>query len=219
MSDLPPIDISAIPESQREAVLAVLRENKSLKQETTGLQTKTSELEVLVKRLEHLIAELKNATHGKRSEKLSEDERQLAFEDLEVAVAEVETQQAEQTPSEARPRKAARRNRGNLPAGIPRVERVVEPQSLNCPCGCGEMHRIGEDRTERLDIIPAQLRVIVTVRPKYACRSCAEGITQAPAPAHLIEGGLPTEGAIAHVLVSKFSDHLPLYRQNQILAR
>ena len=75
MSNLPPIDISAIPESQREAVLAVLRENNSLKQETTGLQTKTSELEVLVKRLEHLIAELKNATHGKRSEKLSEDER------------------------------------------------------------------------------------------------------------------------------------------------
>ena len=219
MSNLPPIDISAIPESQREAVLAVLRENKSLKQETTGLQTKTSELEVLVKRLEHLIAELKNATHGKRSEKLSEDERQLAFEDLEVAVAEVETQQAEQAPSEARPRKAARRNRGNLPADLPRVERVVEPRSLNCPCGCGEMHRIGEDRTERLDIIPAQLRVIVTVRPKYACRSCAEGITQAPAPAHLIEGGLPTEGAIAHVLVSKFSDHLPLYRQSQILAR
>ncbi len=219
MSDLPPIDISAIPESQREAVLAVLRENKSLKQETTGLQTKTSELEVLVKRLEHLIAELKNATHGKRSEKLSEDERQLAFEDLEVAVAEVETQQAEQTSSEARPRKAARRNRGNLPADLPRVERVVEPQSLSCPCGCGEMHRIGEDRTERLDIIPAQLRVIVTVRPKYACRSCAEGITQASAPAHLIEGGLPTEGAIAHVLVSKFSDHLPLYRQSQILAR
>ena len=77
MSDLPPIDISAIPESQREAVLAVLRENKSLKQETTGLQTKTYELEVLVKRLEHLIAELKNATHGKRSEKLSEDELTL----------------------------------------------------------------------------------------------------------------------------------------------
>ncbi|MFG6592830.1 hypothetical protein ACGYLC_17220, partial [Sulfitobacter sp. 1A12157] len=70
MSNLPPIDTSAIPESQREAVLAVLRENKSLKQETTGLQTKTSELEGLVKRLEHLIAELKNATHGKRSRKL-----------------------------------------------------------------------------------------------------------------------------------------------------
>ena len=59
----------------------------------------------------------------------------------------------------------------------------------------------------------------VTVRPKYACRACAEGVIQAPAPAHLIEGGLSTEGAIAHVLVSKFSDHLPLYRQSQILAR
>ncbi len=91
--------------------------------------------------------------------------------------------------------------------------------SLLCPCGCGEMHKIGEDRTERLDIVPAKLRVIVTVRPKYACRSCTDGVTQAPAPAHLIEGGLPTEGAIAHVLVGKYADHLPLYRQRRILAR
>jgi transposase len=171
------------------------------------------------KRLEHLIAELNQAVHGKRSEKLSEDERQLAFEDLETAVAEAKTQQDAQAASGPAPRKAARRNRGNLPKDLPRIERVIEPASLDCPCGCGEMHRIGEDRTERLDIIPAQLRVIVTVRPKYACRACAEGVTQAPAPAHLIEGGLPTEGAIAHVLVSKFSDHLPLYRQSQILAR
>jgi len=61
--------------------------------------------------------------------------------------------------------------------------------------------------------------VIVTVRPKYACRACTDGVTQAPAPGHLIEGGLPTEGAMAHVLVSKYADHLPLYRQSQILAR
>ena len=73
--------------------------------------------------------------------------------------------------------------------------------------------------TERLDIVPAQLRVIVTVRPRYACRACTDGVTQAPAPAALIAGGLPTEGAIAHVLVSKYADHLPLYRQSQILAR
>ncbi|CRL14716.1 Transposase [Phaeobacter italicus] len=165
------------------------------------------------KRLEHLVAELNQAVHGKRSEKLSEDERQLAFEDLEAAVAEVETQQDEQAPPQASPRRAVRRNRGNLPKDLPRIEKLIEPDSLDCPCGCGEMHRIGADRTERLDIIPAQIRVIVTVRPKYACRACAEGVTQAPAPAHLIEG------AIAHVLVSKFSDHLPLYRQSQILAR
>lgn len=199
------IDLSAIPEAQREAVAAVLRERDALREAN--------------KRLEHLIAELNHAAHGKRSEKLSEDDRQLAFEDLETAIAEAEEKQDAQAPSESRPRRAARRNRGNLPADLPRIERVIEPDSLLCPCGCGEMHKIGEDRTERLDIVPAQLRVIVTVRPKYACRACTDGVIQAPAPAHLIEGGLPNESAIAHVLVSKYADHLPLYRQSQILAR
>ena len=156
----------------------------------------------------------------------------------ETAVAEVEEQKDSRTSSDDAPRRKtsrARRNRGNLPESLPRIERVVEPDSLMCPCGCGQMHRIGvvpqarlrrDDRTERLDIVPAQLRVIVTVQPKYAsCQPkyalprCTDGVTQAPAPAALIEGGLPTEGAIAHVLVSKYADHLPLYRQSQMLAR
>ena len=81
------------------------------------------------------------------------------------------------------------------------------------------MARIGEERTERLDIVPAKLRVLVTIRPKYACRVCEQGVIQAPALAHLIEGGLPTEGTIAQVLVSKYADHCPLYRQSQIYAR
>jgi len=201
------IDLSAIPEAQREAVAVVLRERDALREAN--------------KRLEHLVAELNHVVHGKRSEKLNEDDRQLAFEDLEVAVAEAEEKRETQAPSESRPRRAARRNRGNLPGDLPRIERVIEPDSLQCPVlrTCGEMHKIGEDCTERLDIVPAQLRVIVTVRPKYACRACTDGVTQAPAPAHLIEGGLPTEGAIAHVLVSKYADHLPLYRQSRILAR
>ena len=173
-------------------------------------------------RLEHLVRELRHAVHGKRSEKLTDDGRQLAFEDLEVAVAEVEEQAPEgptTPPASPRKRRSVNRNIGNLPEGLPRIEEVIEPESTLCPCGCGEMHGIGEDRTERLDIVPAQLRVIVTVRPKYACRACTDGVTQAPAPAHLIEGALPTEGAIAHVLVSKYADHCPLYRQSQILAR
>src|SRR3546814_13152350 len=66
------------------------------------------------------------------------------------------------------------------------------------------------------DVVPARVRVIITRRPKYACRSCGDGVRQAPAPAHLIEGGIPTEATIAHVLVSKYADHLPLYRQAQI---
>src|SRR3546814_2922339 len=89
---------------------------------------------------------------------------------------------------------------------------VIEPESLICTCG-GCLHCIGEDVSERLDVVPARFRVIITRRPKYACRSCGDGVRQAPAPAHLIEGGIPTEATIAHVLVSKYADHLPLYRQ------
>ena len=96
---------------------------------------------------------------------------------------------------------------------------VVDVESRVCPCCSGELHRIGEDVAERLDIIPAQLRVLVTRRPKYACRACEEGVVQAPAPARLIEGGLPTEATVAHVIVGKYADHLPLYRQAQIYAR
>ena len=112
-----------------------------------------------------------------------------------------------------------RGNRGALPAHLPRIEIVVDIDDKTCPCCQGELHRIGEDRSERLDIVPAQFRVLVTDRPKYACRTCEDGVVQAPAPARLIEGGLPTEATVAQVLVSKYADHLPLYRQAQIYAR
>jgi transposase len=81
------------------------------------------------------------------------------------------------------------------------------------------MDRVGGDRAERRDVVPAQLRVRVTTRPRYACRRCEEGVHQAPAPARIVAGGLPTEATLAHVLVSKYGDGLPLYRQCQILAR
>ena len=204
------LDLSVLPPEYRVAFEAL-----------QATAARAAELEDIVKRLEHLVAELNHVVHGKKSEKLSEDDRQLAFEDLEIAVAEAREQKQTQAPGDDKPKRkrVARRNRGNLPEGLPRIEQVVEPDSLMCPCGCGMMHRIGEDRTERLDIVPAQLRVIVTIRPKYACRACTDGVTQAPTPPWLIEGGLPTEGAIAHVLVSKYADHLPLFRQSQILAR
>ena len=81
----------------------------------------------------------------------------------------------------------------------------------------GPMHVIGEETAERLDVIPAQYRVLVTRRPKYACRACSNGIVQAPTPERLIKGGLPTEAMVAHVLASKYAWHLPLYRQAQML--
>ena len=125
----------------------------------------------------------------------------------------MEIEAVDPTPAPSPKRSAVRRNIGHLPEHLPRIERVIEPESTLCPCGCGEMVRIGEDRSERLDIVPAQLWVIVTVRPKYAFRVCEQGVVQAPAPARLIEG------AVAHVLISKYADHCPLHRQAQIHAR
>ena len=81
------------------------------------------------------------------------------------------------------------------------------------------MHLMGEDRSERLDVTPAQFKVIVTRRPKYACRACEGAVLQAPAAARVIEAGIPTETFVAHVLVAKYADHCPLYRQAQIYRR
>ena len=100
----------------------------------------------------------------------------------------------------------------------PRIEEVIALDDNTCDCGC-ECHMIGEEVSERLDIIPARFRVIMTRRPKYAYRSCEAGITQAPARAHIIAGGMPTEATLAHVIVSKYADHLPSYRQTQIYSR
>jgi transposase len=112
------------------------------------------------------------------------------------------------------------RNKGNLPAHLPRIERVIEPDSILCPCGCGEMAKVGEDRSERLDVIPAQFRVLVTIRPKYVCRTCAGARhAQASAPEWLAPRGLPTEALVAHGLVAKFGDYLPFYRQADIYRR
>lgn len=78
---------------------------------------------------------------------------------------------------------------------------MLEPDSIACPCGCGDMVRIGEDRSERLDYIPARYQVIVTVRPRYACPKGRTGVVQAKAPAHLLEGSWPTEPLLAQIAV------------------
>ena len=122
-------------------------------------------------------------------------------------------------PSALNRARKRRANRGSLPVHLPRIEQVIEVADKTCPCCRGRLHLMGEDVSERLDIVPAQFRVIVTRRPKYACRACEEVVVQAPAPARLVEGGIPTEATVAHVLVAKYADHLPLYRQAQIYAR
>ena len=162
-------------------------------------------------RLAHLLRQLQRMQFGRKSEKLDPDPFALALEDIEQAVAASEAaddkRNKEATVARAEKRRA---NRGGLPAHLPRVH--VTPEDRTCPCCRSPMHAIGADVSERLDVVPAQFRVLVTRRPKYACRACEEAVVQAPAPERLIKGGLPTEAMAASVLVSKYAWRLPLYR-------
>ena len=205
---------------ERTTRLHLAAEKSDLEVQNADLEAQNAFLKEANSRLEHLVREFRRARFGPRSEKLDPDQQQLAFEDIEIAIAEVRESVARRTGAsrESKVELPQRRSRA-LPKELPRIERVIEPASIACPCGCGTMARIGEHRTERLDATPAQFRVIVTIRPRYACPKGRAGVSQAPAPAHLIEGGLPTEALLAQLIVSKYSEHLPLYRQAQVLAR
>ena len=169
-------------------------------------------------RLRQIIKEMQRHRFGRRAESLPEDQMLLGLEDAEQAQA-VEEAVSEQSikPGSEKPKRQT--NRGSLPAHLPRLERLVDIADRTCPCCQGRLHRIGEDVSERLDIVPAQFRVLVVRRPKYGCRSCSDVVVQAAAPARLIEAGIPTDATVAHVLVAKYADHLPLYRQSQIYSR
>src|SRR4051794_41145647 len=175
-----------------------------------------------IEKLRLLIRQLQRGQFGRRSEKLDPDQLQLGLEDLEQTLAAAEAAQeaassrSSDTPRPLRPR---RRNLGALPAHLPRVEVLVDVEDKSCPCCGGALHVIGEDTSEMLDIVPAQLQVKVIRRPRYGCRTCGEAVVQAPSPERPITGGMASEALLAHVLVAKYADFLPLYRQAGIFAR
>jgi transposase len=201
----------------------LLEEIAALKAMLIAADARDKRKDERIARLEKLVAAFKQAVFDRKSEKSDPDQFELALEDLETAMAVIHAEEdaedrAAKRPAKPRPAKPRPANRGSLPKHLPRIEEVIEPDSLTCACG-GCLHCIGEDVSEWLDIVPAQFRVIVTRRPKYAFRSCTDGVVQAAAPARLIPGGMPTEATVAHVLVSKYADHLQLYRQAQIYSR
>ena len=173
-----------------------------------------------IENLKLLILKLKRMHFGPRSEKYDRDIQQL-----ELRLEDLETNQAAAEPpplvaatvvlkQEAR-RKPARRP---LPAELPRETETIAPAQEACPdCG-GKLRGLGEDVSETLEYVPARFKVIRTVRPKLSCADCSQ-IVQAPAPNRVIDRGLAGPGLLAHVLVSKYADHLPLYRQAEIYQR
>ncbi|WLR96035.1 IS66 family transposase [Shinella sumterensis] len=231
-----PLDLSLFPDLPPEVVKAFGAMQFELSVERAARQHEQAvvaekdafiaELKELVEKLEGQVHDYRRTKFGPKSEKLDPAQMELALEDLETAIAETQARIAAvekkidasaSDPDKAVPRKE--RKARALPEHLPRVERVIEPESIVCPCGCGNMVRIGEDRTERLDRVPARYEVIVTIRPKYACPKGRTGVVQARAPAHLLEGSWPTEALLAEIAVAKHSEHMPLNRQAEVMAR
>ena len=213
------IDLTVLPEDSA-ALQSMIRDAVTA---TMQRDAQVTELTVENDRLRALIQKLLRHRFGRRSEQLSPDQLKLAIEDVEQEIAEHEAAEdaAAQSEETRRQRRAAhpRRNLGALPAHLPRDEVVIDVDSKQCPCCGGTLHLIGETRTEMLDIVPAQLRAKVILRPRYGCRTCGDAVVQAPAPERPIDGGMATEALLVHVLVSKFCDFLPLYRQSEMLKR
>lgn len=200
------IDLAALPDD----VETLHRMVRTLAAERTDLAAAQAEIE----RLKLIVRKLQRSQFGRRAEQLGEDQLQLGFEDLDGDIARAEAR----LPAARAKAPSVRSDRPSLPEHLPREDMRIDLDARACPCCGGRLHLIGETISEMLDHVPARLRVIRIVRPRYGCRACRT-IHQAPAPERPIAKGLASAGLLAHVLVSKYCDHLPLYRQSQIFAR
>jgi len=178
-------------------------------------QAQLAEKDFKITALTHELAYLKRIRYGKASEVLTGEQRSLFEEAVDMDLAAIEQELENQTSVKPASKRAGRKA---LPPELPRIEHRHEPES--CACGqCGaNLVKIGEDVSEQLDVEPARFFVHRHIRPQYACRAC-ETVTAAPVPPAVIDGGLAAPGLLAWVAASKYLDHLPLYRIEQIAAR
>jgi transposase len=184
------------------------------------LTSKTDELrfkQATIDKLTHENAYLKRLKFAAQSERYSAEQRSLLEESLDADLQAVSDEIEQLTPAQKVPQVKQQPKRQPLPANLPRTQMHHEPQCTTCACGC-QMKRIGEDVAEKLDYVPGVFSVQRHIRGKWACAQC-ETLTQAPVDAHIIDKGIPTTGLLAQVLVAKFADHLPLYRQEAIFGR
>lgn len=176
-------------------------------------QVSSSALEI--EHLKLLIAKLKRMQFGRKSEKL---DRQIEQLELKLEDLQADQAQADAAPQTSSKKTRTTRERKPLPAHLPRDEQIHAPGEEACPTCGAELRHLGDDIAEQLEFVPASFRVIRHIRPKLTC-TCCDCIVQVPAPSRPIERGIAGPGLLAHVLVSKFADHLPLYRQSVIYAR
>ena len=223
--DLPLHDLPDDVDALKAMVLAMAREQAEKEARLKAAEAEIARLEAVEKsaneRITNLISIMKvlqRTQHGRRSERLrlgvSDEQVSFAFEEVETGLSAIQSELND--VARGKPKRASRPRKG-FAAHLERIEEVIEPE---IPAGCEGLEKvlIGEDRSERLDVVPPKFRVIVTRRPKYAFRN-HDGVVQALAPAHIIESGLPTERLLAYIAVSKYADGLPLYRQEAIYLR
>jgi len=204
--------------ARKETDIARLSEDHArLHAQSVRLGSENRLKQLKIDQLTHEMAVLKRWKFGGRSEQLQGEQRTLFDEtvDADLAAIELELDALRGEPAASTPKEQPKR--AALPANLPRREIRHEPESTTCGCGC-ELKRIGEDVSEKLDYTPGTFTVERHVRGKWACAAC-QTLIQAPVPACVIDKGIPTAGLLAQVLVAKFLDHQPLYRQEGIFAR
>lgn len=225
LHDLPPIDELQLS-AEVAAVIAQLRQRLELKdQEIERRDREIAWRDARLDKINFELARLKRWKFGARTEAMTAQQRALFADTLIEDEASLQAQLAElqaQLPqAPAAPRDAPRRPRRQaLPEHLERIEHRHEPADTTCAnADCGRpMQRMGEDVSEKLDIIPARFFVHRHIYGKWACRCCQQ-LVQEPAEPDVVDGGIPASGLVAHTLISRFADHLPYYRQEAINAR
>jgi transposase len=173
--------------------------------------------QVMIDKLTHEMATLKRLKFAAQSEVFHAGQRSLLEETIDTDLEALSQEIERLVPRSAQKREKKQPKRAPLPVHLPRREICHEPESTTCRCGC-QMKRIGEDIAEKLDYQPGVFTVERHVRGKWVCRHC-ETLVQVPVAPHIIDKGMPTTGLLAQVLIAKYADHLPLYRQEGIFER
>jgi len=209
MISLPNLD--QMPPDQLRALAA------QLMSQVDTMGRKTHRDQTIIEQLTHEIAILKRHRFAKRSEQISPEQGSLLDDLLNTDLEAIDAELTALLPAPAQAEARQKPKHAPLPPQFPRTVIHHEPENTQCTCGC-QLQRIGEDVSEKLDYTPGVFTVEQHVRGKWACRQC-ETLIQAPVPAQVIDKGIPTAGLLAHVMVAKFADHLPLYRQEKIFGR
>lgn len=219
VAHLPALSTEQLRELARELIARVAAQEAVITQSSARIAEQTEELNWRQSKIDKLTQELalyRRWKYGAKAEALSAEQIRLFDETCAADIAAIE-QEIETLAPPVKETGKRQPKRAPIPPHLPRTEIHHEPESTTCRCGCA-MKRIGEDVAEKLDYTPGVITVERHIRGKWVCGQC-ERLLQAPVPAQVIDKGLPTAGMLAQVMIAKYADHLPLYRQCGIFAR